>query len=109
MRSASRHAAVSLTKVTDEDEDGEQWDIPVTSGDAIPDDALEKKEQIIAMRKAIETLPDEQRQVLIMRDIHDLSYQTISDALGLELGTVKSRINRGRASLKALLAKMNLF
>ena len=109
MRSASRHAAVSLTKVTDEEEDGEQWDIPVTSGDAIPDDALEKKEQIIAVRKAIESLPDEQRQVIIMRDIHDLSYQTIADALGLELGTVKSRINRGRASLKALLSKMNLF
>ena len=108
MRSASRHAAVSLTKVTDEEEDGEQWDIPVTSGDAIPDDALEKKEQIIAVRKAIESLPDEQRQVIIMRDIHDLSYQTIADALGLELGTVKSRINRGRASLKALLSKMNL-
>lgn len=108
IRSAARKATVSLTKA-DEDEDGDEWDVPVTSGDEIPEDAIIKKEQIIAVRRAIETLPDEQRQVVVMRDIHELSYQTIANALGLELGTVKSRINRGRATLRELLSHKKLF
>jgi len=109
IRSASRHATVSLTRASDDDDESEQWDVPVTSGDQIPEDALDKKEQILAVRRAIEALPDEQKQVIIMRDIHELSYQTIADSLGLELGTVKSRINRGRAALKEVLSKLNLF
>lgn len=102
IRSSARRATVSLTR-DDEDDEGEEWDVPLTSGDSIPEDALLKKEQILAVRRAIEALPEDQRQVIVMRDIHDLSYQTIADTLGLGLGTVKSRINRGRASLKALL------
>ena len=109
IRSASRRAAISLTRAADDDVDGEEWDIPVTSGDTIPEESAERKEQITAVRRAIEALPDEQKQVIVMRDIHELSYQTIADALGLELGTVKSRINRGRAALKELLSKSGLF
>lgn len=103
IRTAARRSAVSLTKSPDGSDDGEEWDVPVTSGDEIPEDSLLKKEQIIGIRRAIEALPSEQRQVVIMRDIHELSYSTIAETLGLELGTVKSRINRGRANLKALL------
>lgn len=103
IRSASRRASVSLTKFSDDPEDGEEWDVPLTSGDTIPEDSLLRKEQIIGIRRAIEALPEEQRQVVVMRDIHELSYQTIADTLGIGLGTVKSRINRGRANLKALL------
>jgi len=107
IRSSARKSTVSLTK-NDEDEDGDEWDVPVTSGDTVPEDAVIKKEQIIAVRRAIEALPDEQRQVIVMRDIHELSYQTIANALGLELGTVKSRINRGRATLRELLSPKKL-
>ena len=103
VRSAVRHATVSLTRNDDEDEDGAEWDVPVTSGDDIPEDAMLRREQILAVRRAIEALPEEQRQVIVMRDIHELSYQTIADTLGIGIGTVKSRINRGRAGLKALL------
>lgn len=110
IRSSSRRPTVSLTKSPDDDsEDGEEWDVPVTSGDNIPEDSLLKKEQILAVRRAIESLPPEQREVIIMRDIHDLSYGTIAQNLGIGLGTVKSRINRGRANLKALLEEMGLF
>ena len=65
------------------------------------------------LRKQIEAglaaLPEEYRAVLILREMHQCSYDEIADILDLDLGTVKSRINRGRASLKALLSKMNLF
>lgn len=108
IRSSARKATVSLTR-SDDDDDGEEWDVPVTSGDTVPEDTLIKKEQIIAVRRAIESLPEEQRQVVIMRDIHELSYHTIANALGLELGTVKSRINRGRAALRELLSDKKIF
>ena len=110
VRSAARRPAASLSFAGEEDEDGTaEWDIPVTSGDTVPEDAVERKEQILAVRRAVEALPDDQRQVVILRDLHGLPYQEISAMLGLELGTVKSRLNRGRANLKTILENGNFF
>ena len=62
--------------------------------------ALEKKERMIQIQTAIHSLPEEQNQVVVMRDIQGLSYQDISDITGLNLGTVKSRLARGRLELR---------
>ena len=62
--------------------------------------AIEKKERMIRIQKAINSLPEEQNQVVVLRDIQGLSYQDISDITGLNLGTVKSRLARGRLELK---------
>ncbi len=62
--------------------------------------ALEKKERMIQIQTAIHLLPEEQNQVVVMRDIQGLSYQDISDITGLNLGTVKSRLARGRLELR---------
>ena len=109
IRSASRRPTVSLSYSEDEEEeDGiAEWDVPVTSGDEIPEEAAEKKELILAVRRAIESLPEDQRQIVVMRDLHGLSYQEIGEALGLELGTVKSRLSRGRTNLKIILENGN--
>ena len=110
VRSAARRPAASLSFAGEEDEDGTtEWDIPVTSGDTVPEDAVERKELILAVRRAVESLPDDQRQVVVLRDLHGLPYQEISAMLGLELGTVKSRLNRGRANLKTILENGNFF
>lgn len=106
IRHKSRHSTVSLTTSDDDDEEKE-WDIPVTSGDDVPEASLEKKELIAGVRRAIEQLPEDQRAVVVMRDIHELPYKTIADTLGVELGTVKSRLNRGRANLKTILKNGN--
>lgn len=50
-------------------------------------------------------LPDEQRTLVILRDLEDLSYEEIVDVTGLALGTVKSRLHRARAQLARQLAK----
>ena len=108
VRSAARRPAASLSFAGEEDEDGgTEWDIPVTSGDTVPEDAVERREMILAVRRAVEAFPEDQRQVVVMRDLHGLPYQEIADTLGIELGTVKSRLNRGRANLKTILENGN--
>ncbi len=52
----------------------------------------------------IAALPEEQRLLVVMRDVEDLSYDEIKDITGLPLGTVKSRLHRARTELAARLA-----
>jgi len=53
--------------------------------------------------KAMGRLEEEQRVVLVLRDIEGLSYLEIAEILDMELGTVKSRISRARAGLRDML------
>ena len=52
---------------------------------------------------AIETLPDGEREALLLFAWEDLSYQSVAEALELPIGTVRSRLNRARAHLRELL------
>jgi RNA polymerase sigma-70 factor (ECF subfamily) len=54
---------------------------------------------------ALAEIGAEQRSVLVLRHLHGLEYQEIADALQIDLGTVKSRLNRARAKLERLLPK----
>ena len=58
------------------------------------------------LRQALQTLPVTLRTAVILRDLHELSYQEIADQLGLPEGTVKSRINRGRIELARQLRRL---
>ena len=57
------------------------------------------------VEEALRELGPEQRAVLVLRQLHGLDYQEIADALGIDLGTVKSRLHRARAKLQELLAR----
>ena len=48
-------------------------------------------------------LPEDQREAVILRDLEELTYEEIADLLELPIGTVKSRINRGRIELVRLV------
>ncbi|MCJ7667852.1 MAG: sigma-70 family RNA polymerase sigma factor [Anaerolineae bacterium] len=52
------------------------------------------------IQRGLATLPPEQRIALVLSDIQGLSYKEIAEVMGTNLGTVKSRLNRGRASLR---------
>ena len=65
-----------------------------------PAKELEKKERLTLIKKAIDSLPSDQKMVVTLRDIQGLSYDEISSATGLKLGTVKSRLARARLGLR---------
>lgn len=75
----------------------------IVNGSPTPIMALDKKEKMMRIQKAINSLPEDQNKVVVLRDIQGLSYQDISDITGLNLGTVKSRLARGRLELKRKL------
>ena len=89
------------------DEDGREFEIPDSDEGSEPQKNLEKKERIRAVRRAIESLPDESRQIVILREYENLSYQEIADMMGLEVGTVKSRLKRAREKIKNFLLTGN--
>ncbi|MDZ7361733.1 MAG: sigma-70 family RNA polymerase sigma factor [candidate division KSB1 bacterium] len=68
-----------------------------------PDEKAEQSEMLAALEKAIERLPAEQRVVLLLRTREDMSYQELSEHLGIEIGTVMSRLARAREKLRAWL------
>jgi RNA polymerase sigma-70 factor (ECF subfamily) len=55
------------------------------------------------VQKALDRLPEMFWEVIVLRDIQDLTYVDIAAITGLPMGTVKSRINRGRGRMKSLL------
>ena len=71
-----------------------------------PEEAVERAETV---REALYALPDDYRQVLLLRETEQLSYAEIAEVTGLELGTVKSRINRARLALRNYLAASGNF
>ena len=75
-------------------------------GDEAPAvEVLGGRERDRKVQECISALDDEQREVLVLRDIEGMSYEEISEALGLPDGTVKSRLFRARAALKNSLKK----
>jgi RNA polymerase sigma-70 factor (ECF subfamily) len=68
--------------------------------------ALEQQDRVALLREALAALPESLRTAVLMRDIQELSYQEIADRLQLPEGTVKSRINRGRAELARQIRRM---
>jgi RNA polymerase sigma-70 factor (ECF subfamily) len=68
--------------------------------------ALEQRDRVVLLRQALAALPATLRTAVLLRDIQELSYQEIADRLNLPEGTVKSRINRGRAELARQIKKL---
>ncbi|MEI6430606.1 MAG: sigma-70 family RNA polymerase sigma factor [bacterium] len=68
-----------------------------TSGIAAsPEDVILTQVQAEAIRDAIDKLPDEYRETVVLADINEFSYQEIAEMLDIPIGTVRSRLSRGR-------------
>ncbi len=71
--------------------------------DPTPAQAFEERHLDSDVAAALEAMPPEYRAAVVLCDIEGLSYEEISATLGVKLGTVRSRIHRGRAQLRAAL------
>jgi RNA polymerase sigma factor, sigma-70 family len=112
IRARSRRITpLSLSDYGDGDSGGgevRQLDIPDSDPKSSPAEVYERKERDEAVREAISSLSETHREIVVMRDIEGCSYEQISERLGLELGTVKSRLNRARLAVKDYLVKRNI-
>ena len=68
-----------------------------------PSEVLDRKETAERVHRLLDRLPQDQREAVILRDLEELTYEEIADLIKVPIGTVKSRINRGRIELARLL------
>src|ERR1700740_579252 len=59
--------------------------------------------QLRELERALACLPDEQREVILMVGVEEMSYQEAAQVLGVPVGTVRSRLSRGREALRRLM------
>lgn len=86
-----------------EADDGRERQIPDVGPGA--DAPLHAKEATHLVNEALAQLDEEQRHIIVLRDVQDLSYEEVADILGLARGTVKSRLHRARGSLARILSR----
>ena len=96
-----RKEAVSLSS---EDEDGQTQELELPDERFDPAALAERKDLREQVGRALGQLPTEAREILVLRELGGASYEEIAQTLGLDIGTVKSRIFRARKKLCALLA-----
>jgi RNA polymerase sigma-70 factor (ECF subfamily) len=77
-------------------------DIPLMSSSEADSVAVESSERM-RVQRAIDALPGEFREVIVLREVQDMSYREICDVIGVPIGTVMSRLARGRKRLATLL------
>ena len=99
LRSPARTRTSSLDESLESGDSGGQWAHP----DALPDDQAVSNETSRLVRQAIDKLPDDQRIVVTLVDLQQMDYEEAARITGASLGTVKSRLFRGRQKLKELL------
>lgn len=98
-RKKSRYNTMSISDYDPENE--KDYEIPANA--LAPDDAANASLENYYIQKAINSLEESFKEVIVLRDIEDMDYEEIAQITGLPLGTVKSRINRGREKLKKIL------
>ncbi|MBV6478105.1 MAG: ECF RNA polymerase sigma factor SigE [Ignavibacteria bacterium] len=102
LRSDRKHESFSISNMLEEG----TVDMELASSDYKPDSVVNTKIEVSLIQKAINELDEKYREAVVLRDIEDLDYEEISKVLEIPLGTVRSRINRGRESLRITLGKL---
>jgi RNA polymerase sigma-70 factor (ECF subfamily) len=85
-------------------EESHNWKELLPDGSRSPYDVACDREQRVMIEAALEKISPIFREAVVLRDVADLSYEEIAQVLGVSLGTVKSRILRGREALREQLA-----
>ena len=105
LRREGRHRAATGPSLDDGELNRDVPDVTALS----PQEEAERRELRAQIEEGLRALSPEHRQVLILQEMHQLSYDEIADALDLDVGTVKSRISRGRKQLRNFLLRSGNF
>jgi RNA polymerase sigma-70 factor (ECF subfamily) len=95
----------SIDQPVSEHEDAQPLSAQIADTGLPPDAAVQSRETREMVHLALQKLSPELREAVILRDLQDMDYREIATALKVPEGTVKSRINRGRAELARLLQR----
>lgn len=104
LRREGRHQAAAGPSLDDE-----ETGLDVADRGPGPQEAAERRELKEQIEQGLQALTPEHRQVLLLREMHQFSYDEIAVTLDLDVGTVKSRINRGRKQLRKFLLESGNF
>ena len=85
--------------------DGEVQELPIADEGPTPDERVMSEEFRVALMSALDELPEVYRSAIVLCDLESLSYSEIADRQNTTIGTVRSRIHRGRRLLRDLLLK----
>lgn len=102
-----RQREKTVVPLTFTDGDGEEAELPIADIADTPEEAAERSEIVKEVKRGIKTLPDHYREALILCDMEGKSYAEAAAALDVDIGTVKSRLSRGRKKLREFLKNGN--
>ena len=108
-RLVSKAAIDCLRREKKHRDTGDVDDLELPDGGPSPQEQAERSDTRDAVRRALDRLSPEHRQVLLLRFMQELDYGEIARALNVSEGTVKSRINRAKSKLREVLAAGNFF
>ena len=80
--------------------------VEVADGREGPEEIMERQERAQLVHRALGQLPDEQRSILVLRELEGFDYSQIAETLGLPPGTVRSRLHRARLLLREHLERL---
>ena len=93
---------------TRSDIDIEEVEYFVSSHEGDPHEATERGQKVAFLKKTINSLPEENRKTLILREMDGYSYEEIAELLNISVGTVKSRISRAKERIRTEFEKAGL-
>jgi len=86
-----------------DESDPNDFEMLIQDKNILQDEELHQKLSLAQLEKALMNLAPEFREVVVYRDLQELSYDEIAKITGVAMGTVKSRINRGRAQIQSMI------
>ncbi|MBE7040482.1 MAG: sigma-70 family RNA polymerase sigma factor [Ruminococcaceae bacterium] len=104
LRKNKKHTSDTVS-LHQQNAEGEEFLMNIEDKGLTPYESAQMSEAQRVLALALEQLSEDQRKVVVLRDVEGLSYEEIGEVMGIAEGTVKSRINRARLALKKLLEK----
>lgn len=100
-----RSSKMQTTSIFAQDDEDYGYERELVNDCIQQDVSLDQSMCVHYVQQALEVIPKEFKEAVVLRDIQHLTYEEIVEITGVPMGTVKSRINRGRARLKSILEK----